>query len=141
MGVSRGVAVCMAVVPPIVPTWDILPLCAVRRPRGDGGISFDHRGPCRDSERHRHCPGRWRGEVTLGFTPEGKRNRRRVTGRTKTEVQEKLKALHADLDMGITPKAGYSAYTVRQAAEDWLKHGLDGRAAKTIKKNENVLCP
>ena len=114
---------------------------ANRRPRGDGGISFDHRGPCRDSERHRHCPGRWRGEVTLGFTPEGKRNRRRVTGRTKTEVQEKLKALHADLDMGITPKAGYSAYTVRQAAEDWLKHGLDGRAAKTIKKNENVLGP
>jgi hypothetical protein len=74
--------------------------------------------------------------VTLGFTSEGQRNKRRVTGRTKTEVQEKLKALHSDLDMGITPKAGYSAYTVRQAAEDWLKQGLDGRAAKTIKKNE-----
>jgi integrase len=43
--------------------------------------------------------------------------------------------------MGITPKAGYSAYTVRQAAEDWLKEGLEGRSAKTIKKNENVLEP
>ena len=30
---------------------------------------------------------------------------------------------------------------MRQAAEDWLKEGLDGRAAKTIKKNENVLEP
>lgn len=112
-----------------------------RRPRGEGGISFDHRGPCRDSVRHRHCPGRWRGEVTLGFTPEGRRNRRRVTGRTKAEVQKKLKALTADLDMGIIPKAGYAAYTVRQAAENWLKQGLDGRAPKTIKKNENVLAP
>jgi len=114
---------------------------ANRRPRGEGGISFEHRGACRDSERHRHCPGRWRGEVTLGFTSEGSRNRRRVTGRTKTEVQDKLKAMHADLDMGIIPKAGHAAYTVRQAAEDWLNEGLDGRAAKTIKKNENVLGP
>ena len=114
---------------------------ANRRLHGEGGISFDHRGPCSDSQRHRNCPGRWRGEVTLGFTPEGKRDRRRVTGRTKTEVQDKLKALYADLDMGITRKAGDSAYTLRQAAEDWLRDGLDGRAAKTIKKNENVLAP
>jgi integrase len=114
---------------------------ANRRPRGDGGISFDHRGPCSDSERHRHCPGSWRGEVTLGFTAEGKRDRRRVKGRTKTEVQEKLKALQADLDKGITPKAGSATYTVQQAAEDWLREGLTGRAAKTVKKNENVLSP
>src|ERR1039457_1134950 len=114
---------------------------AKRRPRGDGGISFDHRGACTDSDRHRHCPGRWRGEVTLTFTSDGKRDRRRVTGRTKSEVLDKLRALQADLDMGITPKTGYSAYTVRQAAEDWLKEGLDGRASKTIKKNENVLGP
>ena len=30
---------------------------------------------------------------------------------------------------------------MRQAAEDWLADGLDGRSAKTIKKNENVLGP
>jgi integrase len=112
-----------------------------RRPRGDGGITFDHRGPCRDGERHRHCPGSWRGEVTLGFTPEGKRDRRRVKARTKTEVQEKLKALHAELDKGIIPKAGSAGYTVQQAAEDWLREGLTGRAAKTVKKNENMLSP
>lgn len=114
---------------------------ANRRPRGDGGVSFDHRGPCSDSERHRHCPGSWRGEVTLGFTAEGKRDRRRVKGRTKTEVQEKLKALQVDLDKGIIPKAGFAAYTVQRAAEDWLREGLTGRAAKTVKKNENVLSP
>ena len=92
---------------------------ANRRLHGEGGISFDHRGPCRDSQRHRNCPGRWRGEVTLTFASGGKRDRRRVTGRTKSEVQDKLRALQADLDVGITPKTGYSAYTVRQAAEDW----------------------
>jgi integrase len=41
----------------------------------------------------------------------------------------------------ITPKPGYAHYTVRQAAEDWLAHGLDGRSPKTITKNQNVLAP
>jgi integrase len=114
---------------------------ANRRPRGDGGISFDHRGPCTDRERHRHCRGSWRGEMTLGFTTEGKRDRRRVKGRTKTEVQEKLKALEADLGKGIVPRAGSATYTVRHAAENWLREGLAGRSAKTVKKNENMLTP
>jgi len=39
------------------------------------------------------------------------------------------------------PKAGYAHYTVRQAAADWLAHGLDGRSAKTVTKNQNVLEP
>ena len=30
---------------------------------------------------------------------------------------------------------------MRQADEDWLAHGLDGRSPKTIKKNQNVLEP
>ena len=30
---------------------------------------------------------------------------------------------------------------MRQAAQDWLANGLDGRSAKTIKKNEDVLEP
>jgi hypothetical protein len=37
--------------------------------------------------------------------------------------------------------AGYTHYTVRQAAEDWLAHGLEGRSPTTIKKNQNVLEP
>jgi integrase len=116
---------------------------ARRRGWGEDSIHFEHRGgPCRDPERHNGCPGIWRGVVSLRYTPDGQRRiRRKVSGKTRTAVKDKLKALHADLDMGITPKAGYSAYTVRQAAEDWLKQGLDGRAAKTIKKNENVLGP
>ena len=114
---------------------------ATRRRRGEDGISFEHRGPCRDPHRHRHrhCPGLWRGEITLGYTGDGKRTRRKVSGQTKAAVIDKLRDLHTQLDKGITPKAGYVHYTVRQAAQDWLATGLDGRSPKTITKNQNVL--
>jgi integrase len=116
---------------------------ARRRGWGEDSIHPEHRGgPCRDPERHNGCPGIWRGAVSLGYTADGQRRiRRKVSGQTKTAVKDKLKALHADLDLGITPKTGYANYTVRQAAEDWLAHGLEGRTAKTIKKNQNVLAP
>ena len=54
---------------------------------------------------------------------------------------DKLRDLRTQLDKGATPKAGYAYYTVRQAAEDWLAHGLDGRSPKTVTKNQNVLEP
>ena len=114
---------------------------ATRRRRGEDGISFEHRGPCSDPQRHRHCPGLWRGELTLGYTGDGKRQRRKVSGKTKVAVVDKLRDLRTQLDTGITPKAGYAHYTLRQAAEDWLAHGLEGRSPKTITKNQNVLEP
>jgi integrase len=114
---------------------------STRRRRGEDGISFEHRGPCRDPQRHRHCPGLWRGELTLGYTGDGKRQRRKVSGKTKVAVVDKLRDLRLQLDTGITPKAGYAHYTLRQAAEDWLEHGLEGRSAKTVTKNQNVLEP
>jgi len=77
----------------------------------------------------------------VGYTGDGKRARRKVSGTTKAAVVDKLRDLHLQLDKGITPKAGYTHYTLRQAAEDWLAHGLDGRSPKTVKKNQNVLEP
>jgi len=44
-------------------------------------------------------------------------------------------------DFYVGTKAGYAHYTVRQAAADWLAHGLEGRSPKTITKNHNVLAP
>jgi integrase len=117
---------------------------AKRRGWGEDSIHFEHRGAgsCRDPERHSGCFGIWRGAVSLGYTTDGQRRvRRKVSGRTKTAVKDKLKALHAELDKGITPRTGYAHYTVRQAAKDWLANGLAGRSAKTIKKNENILEP
>lgn len=110
-----------------------------RRNWGENSIYFQHEGPCTDAERHRHCPGRWRGVVSAGFGPDGKRIRRYASGTTKAIVQDRLKQLHKDMEAGIKPAP--SNYTVRKAAEDWLTNGLNGRSAKTIKKNENVLAP
>ena len=111
---------------------------SARRGWHQDAIYFDHDAPCRDSERHRHCKGRWRGSVSLGYGPDGKRIRPRVSGQTKTIVQDRLKKLHEDLDAGLRADQGY---TVRRATEDWLRDGLSGRSAKTVKKNENVLAP
>ena len=79
---------------------------ATRRRRGEDGISFEHRGPCRDPHRHRNCPGLWRGEITTGYTGDGRRTRRKVSGQTKAAIIDKLRDLHTQLDKGITPKAG-----------------------------------
>src|SRR6516225_1021695 len=113
----------------------------IRRRRGEDGISFEHRGACRDPQRHRNCPGLWRGEITLGYTEDGKRQRRKVSGTTKAAVVDRLRELHKNLDQGIVPKTGYANYTVRHAAEDWLRNGLGGRTAKTIQTNQDVLEP
>jgi hypothetical protein len=56
---------------------------AKRRGYGEDGIYFDHRADCRDSAHHRTCDGRWRGVVSLGFDAEGKRVRKKVSGKTK----------------------------------------------------------
>jgi hypothetical protein len=73
-----------------------------------------------------------------GVRPDGKRVRPRVSGKTKTIVQERLKKFHEELESGLRTS---QSYTVRRAAEDWLREGLGGRSAKTVKKNENVLAP
>lgn len=66
------------------------------------------------------------------------RGRRKVTGRTKTEVQDKLKAVHAELDRGLHTSA---RYTVRQAVDDWLESGLPGRSERTHSISREALIP
>ena len=111
-----------------------------RRSKGDDAIYFEHDGPCKDSMRHRRCRGRWRGEITTGRSPQGRRLRRRVSGASKTAVQDALKELRKEIDGGITSPAPAN-YTVRRCCEDWLITGLPGRDPKTIEKNKYVLEP
>ena len=90
---------------------------AHRRNRGDDSIYFDAANNC------------WAGAVSLGFTPDGKRRiRRKVTGRTKTQVKEKLRTLHRELDAGIHSSA---SYTMALCIEDWLSQGLTGLSSNT----------
>ena len=76
--------------------------------------------------------------MSLGYGPDGKRARKKVSGKTKTEVKDKLKDLHTDLDVGVRPVRGY---TLEQAVTDWLASGLPGRTAKTIEVNRDSLKP
>jgi hypothetical protein len=70
--------------------------------------------------------------VSLGFDADGKRLRRKVSGQTKAEDKDKLKALHSELDAGLRTAQGY---TVEKAVADWLDEGLPGRTAKTVEAN------
>jgi hypothetical protein len=109
---------------------------AKRRGYGEDGIYFDHRADCRDSAHHRTCDGRWRGVVSLGFNADGKRVRKKVSGKTKAEVRDKLKEVHTELDAGVRTVHGY---TVEKAVADWLAEGLPDRVAKTVEVNREVM--
>ena len=76
--------------------------------------------------------------MSLGFDADGKRLRRKVSGQTKAEVKDKLKALHSELGAGLRTARGY---TVEKAVADWLDEELPGRTAKTVEANRDSLRP
>ena len=78
------------------------------------------------------------GSVSLGYGPDGKRIRRKVFGKTKQEVRDRLKALHQEMDAGVKSS---KTYTVREAVEDWLREGLDGTSERTRTLYEGLLGP
>ena len=97
-----------------------------RRGHGEDAIYWDE------------SKGRWYGSVSLGFDSGGKRLRRKVSGKTRTEVKDKLRELHSDLDAGVQTSA---SYTVDQAVADWMREGRDGRSARTLRRDELILRP
>ena len=62
-----------------------------------------------------------------GQTVVGCVGRSRV--RPSRRSEDKLKAIHAQLNVGLQSSAGY---TVQAAVEDWLEHGLSGRSVRTV---------
>ncbi|MFH9070243.1 site-specific integrase [Streptomyces alboflavus] len=72
---------------------------------------------------------RYIGAVSLGYTPSGSRRRPKVSGKTKTEVRQKLRELRKELARGARAPA---SYTVAQAVNDWLAQGLKGKEASSI---------
>ena len=90
-----------------------------RRERGDGGISWDKINKC------------YEGTISLGYDSSGKRRRRHVRAKTKTEVKEKLDAIRQEVIAGIQTPA---AYTVRQCVADWIDSlELDPRSVATCR--------
>ena len=97
-----------------------------RRSRGEDAIYFVA------------AKNRYVGSVSLGYGPEGKRIRRKVFGKTKQEVRDRLKALHQELNSGVRSS---SNYTVRRTVDDWLHEGLDGTSERTRTLYEGLLEP
>jgi integrase len=87
------------------------------------------RGQGEDSIYWDESKNRYVGAVSLGFSPAGTRIRKKVTGRTKTEVRDKLRDLHKQVDTGLRPKR---RYTVGEALDDWIAVGVDGLSARTV---------
>src|SRR5260221_11592587 len=104
--------------------------------RGEDSIYYDHTAPCRGPDEHRRCTGSWRGVVSLGYGPDGRRIRRKVRGQTKTEVRDKLRDLHSEIEAGIRKPQAVGG---REAAEERLAPGLDGQCAATGRKNRDGL--
>ena len=105
-------------------------LCAMatsaRRGHGEGSIYRDE------------ANGTWVGAISLGWRPDGKRIRRKVTGRTKTEVRDKLKKLQAEAGAGLRTLA---SYTLAKAVDDWAAEALDDLAPKTVRSHVDLLKP
>ena len=97
-----------------------------RRGFGEDGIYLD-------AARNRYM-----GAISVGYGPDGKRIRRKVSGKTKQEVRAKLEALHQELNAGVRSS---STYTVREAVDDWLREGLDGTSDRTRTLYEGLLGP
>jgi integrase len=88
-----------------------------RREHGEDSIYWDE-------SRNRYI-----GAADLGFSPAGTRIRKKVSGKTKVEVRDKLRELHKETDAGLRPRR---RYTVGDALEDWLAHGVDGLSERTV---------
>jgi len=97
---------------------------AKRRSRGDGGLHW--------SESRQ----RWIAEVTVGYTPAGKRIVRTASDRHKSKALEKLHDKLRDLKDGLPSED--TKYTVAQAVTDWLEFGLSGRDENTLKNRRSL---
>ena len=87
-----------------------------RRARGEDSIFYDR---SRD---------RWTGTITVGWKPDGRRDRIIVRGRTKTEVKDKLRARHTELAAGVRTPATYTVRAVPEGlAGDPDREGRDHR--------------
>jgi integrase len=76
-----------------------------RRDYGDDGISWDKTNKV------------WVGTISLGFGSDGKRDRRTVRAKTKTEVKDRLDKLNDEIKAGIRTPA---TYTIGLCVADWL---------------------
>jgi integrase len=89
----------------------------------------------------------WSGQVTLPYRPDGKRNRKTVYGKTKSEVREKITRIKGEIALGIfgmteelappvvpapapTPETP-TEHTVAEAVTRWLETAVQPKLRPT----------
>ena len=88
-----------------------------RRGAGEGSIFRDPQN------------GRWRALVDVGADASGRRQRKKVSGRTRAEVLLKMRELQRAPEDGLT---GGRQVTVAVLAEEWLRHRSGELSASTL---------
>ena len=71
---------------------------------------------------------RWRGAASLGYGPDGRRIRKKVSGATKAEVLHKLRDLRSELNAGIPVPD--DRRTVAAFLDQWLTASLPGQVGE-----------
>ncbi len=80
---------------------------AKKRGRGEGAID-------------QMPDGRWRARVSLGIGTDGKRRRKAIYGKTRAEVQKKLRVAQSANDAGQLPTA--TKTTVAEYLKFWMEN-------------------
>jgi len=95
-----------------------------RRPRGEGGLTFDDKRQ------------RWIASKTVGYDARGKRIVRRGSGTSQSAAIRELRRRVKDYEDGLVK--GSERYTVAQAVEDWMEYGLSNVDRSTVEKYRDL---
>jgi integrase len=87
-----------------------------RRGRGEGSIS-------------QRTDGLWEAKVSLGYDGEGKRRRKTIYGKTKGEVQEKLRKIQTDAQLGLMSDP--TNLTIAKYLNSWLENTAKVKTSPT----------
>lgn len=104
---------------------------AVQRPprkRGDGEGSIDE---VRE--------GLWRGRVMVGYKPDGKPDRRVIYGKTRAEVQRKLRELARQAEQGMLGDAEAGRVCVSAFLDRWLEAVQSTVGPRTYQRYAEVI--
>ncbi len=77
---------------------------------------------------------RWRGAVSLGYDSNGRRVRKKVSGRTRAETVEKLRKLRQQVDTGVVPN---DRLLVGAFLDRWLTVNVPGAVAESTEDDYN----
>jgi integrase len=71
----------------------------------------------------------WRGQIDLGRSPDGKRRRKKLSGRTRAEVLLKVRAIQQEITAGKSPKS--ARLTLGAFLDRWVSVTLPGTVANS----------